>query len=88
MAATSIYFDETIGDMNGPIGYWGPAATASVSVTRPAVAAGVRHDAGCEALGRLAETFGGYTWTGTAALMDAAFHQAGAAMRPAVLVAA
>ena len=28
MAATSIYIDETIGDMNGPIGYWGPAATA------------------------------------------------------------
>lgn len=88
MAATSIYFDEIIGDMNGPIGYWGPAATDGVPVTRPAVAAAVRHDAGCEALGRLAETFGGYTWTGTAALMDAAFQQAGAAMRPAVLVAA
>ncbi|MGD9891072.1 MAG: hypothetical protein AB7R89_02040 [Dehalococcoidia bacterium] len=76
MTATSIYPDEYIGDMNGPIGYWGPATTAGVRVTRPAVVAGVRHDAGCAALGRLAETFGGYTWTGTAALMDAAFQQA------------
>jgi hypothetical protein len=87
MTATSIQIDEIIGDMNGPIGYWGPAATDSVSVTRPAVAAAVRHDAGREALGRLAETFAGYTWTGTAALMDAAFQQA-ATTRPAVLVAA
>jgi hypothetical protein len=88
MAATSIQIDEIIGDMNGPIGYWGPAATAGISVTRPAVAAGVRHDAGCEALGRLAKMFAGYTWTGTAALMDAAFRQAGDPTFRTVLAAA
>ena len=57
----------TIADLNGPLGYWGPAAASADQPPRPA---GVAPAVNREALAGLRQTLHGRTWTGTNALMS------------------
>jgi hypothetical protein len=86
--ATDVRTGYVLEDMNGPLGYWGPAPVPAYRPSQPFTGTSLRHDIGCVALDRLATTVAGRTWTGTASLMDAAFQQAGDAVRPATLAAA
>ena len=59
-----------IGDMNGPLSYWGPVEGRAVTTpTRQPAAA--RTD--LDALRQLGRTLNGRTWAGTNALMSALF---------------
>lgn len=86
--ATDVRTGYVLEDMNGPLGYWGPAQAPAYRPSQPFTGTSLRHDVGCAALDRLATTVASRTWTGTASLMDAAFQQADADLRSAALVAA
>lgn len=61
--------DLTLGDMNGPLAYWGPAHTSGRPATarsQPVTTLGAGER---EVLARLSETLHGRTWAGTSALM-------------------
>lgn len=59
-----------IGDMNGPLCYWGPVEGHTVSGVSPKAAL-TRTD--LDALRQLGRTVNGRTWAGTNALMSALF---------------
>ena len=61
-----------IGDMNGSLAYWGPAARNTSAQAAPAGRPAPELQSTRSSLARLARTVNGRTWTGTNALLSEA----------------
>ena len=83
---TGMQVDEMmLADMNGPLGYWGPASRpAATAVKRRPATELLLSPSDHEALTKLGETLHGRTWAGTNTLMSALFAIASAQERQPV----